>query len=99
MKAVKYDKVKFEKEEKEKERQMKEQADREDFFDKMNKNRRFQKYIIEEILDVAIEQSRNLTEDMNKMISCSPQETQNLMIAKRASLKMAEYIKNKITVN
>lgn len=99
MRKVVYDAEKHEQEKIDNEQKERENADRVAFFERMNKNRKFQKYIIEEILDQTIEQANSLNEDMEKIIASQPEEAQRLMIAKSASLKTARSIKNRMTVN
>lgn len=96
MKDVFYNPKKAENEAKEKALLLEEQEKRTKYLQQLSKNRLFQKYVIEEIIDAEIKSNRDLTGTLEGIISSTPEELHRIMLAKSAGLKVAQNIKNKL---
>jgi len=98
MKSVFYNPKQAEKESKEKDAILEEQTKRSAYFEKLSKDRLFQKYVMEDIIDAEIKLNRDLTGTLESILLSTPEELQRIMLAKSAGLKTATNIKNKITI-
>lgn len=96
MKSVFYSEKQAEEEKKIKEVVKDEQYKRSLFFQKLKKDKGFQKYIVEEILDVEIQANKDISGGLAGFISASPEEVKSIIVGKAAALKCSESIKNKI---
>jgi len=76
-----------------------EQEKRSDYFKKLKLDKKFQKYIIEEILEKEILTNQNIGGSIEAMIASSPEDLKSMLLAKNAALKCAESIKNRILIN
>lgn len=74
-----------------------EQLRREAYFKLLSKDKRFLKYIINEIIDVEIQTNKDLSGGLAGLISASPEEVKSIIIGKASALKTSENIKNRIT--
>jgi len=96
MKQVFYNKEKALKEKEQAEVASSENDQRVKYFERLMADKKFHKYVVEGILNEEIELSRNITGELDSLITAKPEEVQRLMIAKKAGLLMAEKIKNRI---
>jgi hypothetical protein len=96
MKSIFYNPKKAENEAQEKEVILEEQEKRTKYLQQLSKNRLFQKYVIEEIIDAEIKSNRDLTGTLEGIISATPEELHRIMLAKSAGLKAVQNIKNKL---
>lgn len=62
----------------------------------LNKNRNFQKYVLEEIIDEEIKKASNIAVRLENVLSATPEENQRIMIAQSSRLQAILDIKNKI---
>jgi DNA-directed RNA polymerase subunit F len=99
MKSVFYDKDKAEEEKKETKKVSAEEQTRLDYFQRLSKDRKFKKYIIEGILDKEIQLNKDLSGSIESMIKATPEEVKSILIAKGSALKTSQNIKNSITIN
>ena len=97
MKSNFYNPERHEEEKKEKELLVIEQERREKYLDSLAKNRNFQKYIMEEIIDEEIKKASNISSQLASLITATPEELQRVMIAQKARLDGIQDIKNKLT--
>lgn len=93
MQTNKYDKKKHEREKIEQEKRDEEIQRRKDFFEKMSKNRMFNKYIIEDIIDKAIESHKAENFDMEALLTGDPEMIRSNLLSARASLEQLKLIK------
>lgn len=98
MKSIFYNPKQAEQESKDKELILEEQEKRRNYLKQLSKNKLFQRYIMEEIIDAEIKANRDLTGTLEGIISSTPEELQRIMLAKSAGLKTAQNIKNKLIV-
>lgn len=96
MKEIFYNPEKAEQEKKEKELQSLEIDKRVKYLESLNKQKNFQKYIIEEIIDEEIKKASNIAVRLENVLSASPEENQRIMIAQSSRLQAIQDIKNKI---
>lgn len=96
MKEIFYNPEKAEQEKKEKELQKLEIDKRVKYLESLNKQKNFQKYIIEEIIDEEIKKASNIAVRLENVLSASPEENQRIMIAQSSRLQAIQDIKNKI---
>jgi len=96
MKDVFYNPKRAEQEAKEREVALEEQEKRNKYFEQLRKDKRFQKYVMEEIIDTEIKLNRDLTGTLEVILVSTPEELQRVMLAKSAGLKTAQNIKNKL---
>jgi len=69
------------------------------FFKKMSKNKDFQKYVIEEILDREIQANKEISSNFEILLGKSPEEIKDAILAKSSALRACEVIKQKILIN
>ena len=96
MKEIFYNPEKAEQEKKEKELLNLEIDKRVKYLEALNKQKNFQKYVIEEILDEEIKKASNIAIPLQSVLSASPEENQRIMIAQSSRLQAIQDIKNKI---
>lgn len=96
MKEIFYNPEKAEQEKKEKELQSLEIDKRVKYLESLNKQKNFQKYIIEEIIDEEIKKASNIAVRLENVLSATPEENQRIMIAQSSRLQAIQDIKNKI---
>lgn len=96
MKSVFYSEEKAEQEKKEKELLNIEIDKRVKYKEALNKQKNFQKYIIEEIIDEEIKKASNIAVRLENVLSATPEENQRIMIAQSSRLQAIQDIKNKI---
>lgn len=99
MKSVFYNPTKAEQESKEKSLAELEQTKRQDYFQRLSKDRRFQKYIMEEIIETEIKLNTDLSGSLEKLLIATPEQVKDIILAKSSGKKTAENIKNKIVMN
>jgi hypothetical protein len=97
MKQVFYNPTRAEQEKKLKEKSEIEKEKRDKYLEALNKNRNFQKYVIEEIIDAEIEKASNISGQLAGFITANPEEVQRIMIAQKSRLDAIQDIKNKIS--
>jgi hypothetical protein len=96
MKSNFYNAEQHKQEKKEKELVVVEQSKREIYLESLSKNRNFQMYVIEEILDEEIKKTSNISGQLVGFLTAEPAEVQRIMIAQKAKLDAIVDIKNKI---
>lgn len=96
MKEIFYNPEKAKQEKKEKELLNLEIDKRVKYLEALNKQKNFQKYIIEEIIDEEIKKASNIVIPLQSVLSASPEENQRIMIAQSSRLQAIQDIKNKI---
>jgi hypothetical protein len=96
MKSNFYNPERHEEEKKEKELLVIEQERREKYLDSLAKNRNFQKYIMEEIIDEGIKNASNIAGQLSGFLTADPAEVQRVMIAQKSRLDTILDIKNQI---
>jgi len=85
-------------EEAEKEKNALEEIRRMEFFKAMKEHKRFQKYIVEELLQGEIDKLSDLRKFTQEALTkASPEETQRVMLANLAAVKVLEKIKGKLS--
>lgn len=99
MESVFYNAERAKEEEKEKETLYIEAEKRNEYFKRLGKDKRFLKYILEEIIDVEIKANTDLTGDLAGFITATPEQVKAIMIGKSAAKKTSENIKIKIVSN
>lgn len=99
MKSIFYNPKLAEKESKEKRIILEEQEQRNKYFTQLLKNRLFQKYVMQEIIESEIADNSKMSDNVEAIIKVNPEEYQRTMIAKAAALKTVKNIKNKIMMN
>lgn len=97
MKEIFYNPERHEQEKKEQEINKQELDKRVKYLESLNKQKNFQKYIIEEILDEEIKKASNISSQLASLITATPEEVQRVMIAQKARLDGIQDIKNKLT--
>lgn len=97
MKEIFYNPERHEQEKKEQEINKQESDKRVKYRESLNKQKNFQKYIIEEILDEEIKKASNNSIQLASLIAATPEELQRVMIAQKARLDGIQDIKNKLT--
>jgi len=81
----------------EKEKNALEEIRRMEFFKAMKEHKRFQKYIVEELLQGEIDKLSDLRKFTQEALAkASPEETQRVMLANLAAVKVLEKIKGKL---
>lgn len=96
MREVFYNEERAEQEKKEKELLTLEIDKRVKYLEALNKQKNFQKYVIEEILDEEIKKASNIVVPLKSVLTATPEENQRIMIAQSARLEAIQDIKNKI---
>lgn len=99
MKSVFYNKEKAIEEKKDKIEVDIETERRSNYFKGLAHDKKFRKYILEEILDIEIQTNKDISGSMKAMIEATPEEVKAIMIAKNSALITSQNIKNSITVN
>lgn len=99
MKSVFYNPEKAEEEKKMSEKERLEAQRRKAYFERLGKDQRFKKYVLEEIIDAEIKANTDLSGSLATLIGSTPEAVKDIIIAKAAGKASAENIKNKITRN
>jgi uncharacterized protein YjaG (DUF416 family) len=66
------------------------------FFEGLKKNRMFQKYVIEDILDKERELNQNISGEIEGLVASDPETVKSVLLAKSGGLKSSQNIKNQI---
>jgi hypothetical protein len=96
MKQVFYNEEKAGKEKVVNEKAILEEEKRVKFFEGLKKNRMFQKYVIEDILDKEIELNQNISGEIEGLVASDPETVKSVLLAKSGGLKSSQNIKNQI---
>jgi len=99
MKSVFYNKEKAIEEKKDKVEVDVEFERRANYFKGLVNDKKFRKYILEEILDKEIQTNKDISGSIESMIIATPEEVKAMMIAKNSALITSQKIKNRITIN
>ena len=96
MKQVFYNEEKAGKEKVLTEKSVLEEQRRIKYFKGLKKNRMFQKYVIEDILDKEIELNQNISGEIEGLVASDPETVKSVLLAKSGGLKSSQNIKNQI---
>lgn len=98
-KNVFYNPKKAEEEAKEKELISVEQDKRIKYLTMLASDKKFQKYVIEDIIDSEIKLNTDLTGTLESFITSTPEQIKEILVAKSAAKKALENIKTKINAS
>ena len=96
MQTTKYDKKKHEQEKIDQKIKDAEIKDKKEYFEFIRKDERFKKYVIEGIIDKAIESHKAHNFDLDALLVGKPEEIRTRLLNARASIEQLKTIKNDI---
>ena len=100
--TTKIDRVKLKAEQDKKDRLQKEKESRQKYFAMLKNDVRFQKYVMDEIINAEIKENQtlpNTERGLNLLIKSTDEQVKSMLLAKIGALKTAQNIKQKITSN
>jgi len=66
------------------------------YFEELKKDKMFQKYVIEDIIDREIELNQNISGEIEGLVASDSDTIKSVLLAKSGGLKSSQNIKNKI---
>lgn len=66
------------------------------YFERLKKDKNFQKYIIQDIIDSEINNAQSITSEFVNLVGATPETVKSLLMDKAGRLKAAQNIKNAI---
>lgn len=72
---------------------------RANYFKALSVDKKFRKYILEEIIDFEIKTNTDLSGSLQSLITATPEQVKEIILAKSAAKTSLENVKNKIIIN